>query len=357
MVETTVKCQSSSCINGNPPSRLECPTCAKLGIAGSFFCGQECFKAGCTIRQSLSLQLCLDGSNNPFPNFTFSGSLRPAYPLSAKRQVPAHIARPDYAEDGVPRSERKASGQPPRILGPEEQNKMKEAAREILDLAASHVKPGISTDEIDEIVHDATVARGGYPSPLNYRGFPKSVCTSVNEVICHGIPDRRKLREGDIINIGLHADLNETYPVGDVDEESKKLMRVTRQALDAAISICKPGALIRDIGKAIEPIARANGCAVVKTFTGHGVNDLFHGAPNIPHYAKNKAVGTMKPGMVFTIEPMLNLGTNWEEIHWPDNWTATTIDGRRSAQFEDTLLITETGVEVLTAGKPREDLQ
>lgn len=134
-------------------------------------------------------------------------------------------------------------------------------------------------------------------------------------------------------------------------------MRVTRQALDAAIRICKPGALIRDIGKAIEPIARANGCAVVKTFTGHGVNDLFHCPPNVPHYAKNKAVGTMKPGMVFTIEPMLNLGANWEEIHWPDNWTATTIDGRRSAQFEETLLVTETGVEVLTAGKPREDLR
>jgi len=238
------------------------------------------------------------------------------------------------------------------------------AAREILDLAASHAKPGTSTDEIDEIVHNATIERGGYPSPLNYRGFPKSVCTSINEVICHGIPDRRKLREGDIINIDvsfyrdcLHADLNETYPVGNVDEDSKKLMRVTRQALDAAIRTCKPGALIRDIGKTIEPIARANGCAVVKTFTGHGVNDLFHGAPNVPHYAKNKGVGTMKPGMVFTIEPMLNLGTNWEEVHWPDNWTATTVDGRRSAQFEETLLITETGVEVLTAGKPREDLQ
>lgn len=145
--------------------------------------------------------------------------------------------------------------------------------------------------------------------------------------------------------------------MGSIDEDSKKLMRVTRQALDAAIRICKPGALIRDIGKAIEPIARANGCAVVKTFTGHGVNDLFHCPPNVPHYAKNKAVGTMKPGMVFTIEPMLNLGANWEEIHWPDNWTATTIDGRRSAQFEETLLVTETGVEVLTAGKPREDLR
>jgi len=145
--------------------------------------------------------------------------------------------------------------------------------------------------------------------------------------------------------------------VGVVDEDTKKLMRTTRQALDAAIRICKPGALIRDIGKTIEPIARANGCAVVKTFTGHGVNDLFHCPPNIPHYAKNKAVGTMKPGMVFTIEPMLNLGTSWEEIHWPDNWTATTTDGKRSAQFEETLLITESGVEVLTAGELRKDLE
>jgi len=376
MVETAVKCQSAICVNGNPPSKLECPTCAKLGIAGSFFCGQECFKAGWKTHKlihslatgvgTLSIESD-DGSYNPFPNFPFSGPLRPAYPLSAKRHVPDHIARPEYAEDGVPRSERTASGQPPRILGTEEQNKMRvvcKAAREILDLAASHVKPGISTDEIDEIVHNATIERGGYPSPLNYRGFPKSVCTSVNEVICHGIPDRRKLREGDIVNIdvsfyrdGLHADLNGTYPVGVVDEDTKKLMRTTRQALDAAIRICKPGALIRDIGKTIEPIARANGCAVVKTFTGHGVNDLFHCPPNIPHYAKNKAVGTMKPGMVFTIEPMLNLGTSWEEIHWPDNWTATTTDGKRSAQFEETLLITESGVEVLTAGELRKDLE
>ncbi|KAI3610605.1 methionine aminopeptidase 1 [Moniliophthora roreri] len=169
---------------------------------------------------------------------------------------------------------------------------------------------------------------------------------SVNEVICHGIPDQRLLQEGDIVNVGYHGDLNATYPVGKIDEDSQKLIRTTRESLDAAIKLCKPGALFRDLGKAIEPVARANGCAVVRTYTGHGIHNLFHCAPNVPHYAKNKAVGTMKPGM------MLNLGTNWGEVHWPDNWTATTVDGNRSAQFEETLLITETGVEVLTAGGP-----
>lgn len=234
-------------------------------------------------------------------------------------------------------------------------------AREVLDIAAAAIRYGITTDAIDEIVHNATIERNAYPSPLNYRNFPKSVCTSVNEVICHGIPDQRKLREGDIVNIdvslyyqGYHGDLNETYTVGRVDDDSKKLIRTARECLDEAIKLCKPGALFRDIGKTIEPIARSNGCATVRTYTGHGINDLFHCSPNVPHYAKNKAIGTMKAGMVFTIEPMINLGHNWSEVHWPDNWTATTVDGKRSAQFEETLLITETGVEVLTAGTKRD---
>ncbi|TFY81016.1 hypothetical protein EWM64_g2995 [Hericium alpestre] len=234
-------------------------------------------------------------------------------------------------------------------------------AREVLDLAASHVRPGVTTDEIDAVVHQACIDRNAYPSPLNYRHFPKSVCTSVNEAICHGIPDQLKLVEGDIINIdvtlfydGFHGDLNETYAVGNIDDDSKRVIRTARQCLDEAIKLCKPGALFRDLGKTIEPIARTNQCSVVRTYTGHGINDLFHCSPNVPHYAKNKAVGTMKPGMCFTIEPMINLGTAWEENHWPDNWTATTTDGKRSAQFEETLLITETGVDVLTAGTPRE---
>ncbi|KDR81580.1 hypothetical protein GALMADRAFT_58894 [Galerina marginata CBS 339.88] len=376
MASSGVLCQSNSCPNGNPPSRLECPTCSKLGIRGSFYCGQECFKAGCELPASsqkthkiihdlaktggANLTIS-DGTYNPFVNYAFTGLVRPVYPLSPNREVPAHIPRPDYIEhDGKPISEIQRAGQPPRILTLEEQDKMRTVCRltrEVLDIAASHIRPGITTDEIDEIVHNATIERNAYPSPLGYRNFPKSVCTSVNEVICHGIPDQRKLKEGDIINIDVsvyydgkcyHGDLNETYPVGEIDEDSKRLIRTTRESLDEAIKICKPGALFRDLGKVIEPVARANGCAVVRTYTGHGVNDLFHTTPNIPHYAKNKAVGTMKPGMAFTIEPMLNLGTSWRDVHWPDNWTATTVDGKRSAQFEDTLLITETGVEVLT---------
>ncbi|KAG5643477.1 hypothetical protein DXG03_000865 [Asterophora parasitica] len=257
----------------------------------------------------------IDGTYNPFPNYAYTGPLRPVYPLSKTRTVPDHIPRPDYAVDGRPLSEVKRSGQPPRILTKEEQDKMRKAcrlAREVLDIAAAHVRPGVTTDEIDEVVHQATIERNAYPSPLNYRNFPKSVCTSVNEVICHGIPDQRKLKEGDIINIGkythtmyrgyscYHADLNATYPVGEIDDDAKKLIRTARSCLDESIKICKPGALIRDIGKVIEPIARANGCSSVRTYTGHGINDLFHCSPNVPHYAKNKAVGAMKPGMAST---------------------------------------------------------
>lgn len=372
-----IPCQSSICPNGHPPSRLECPTCHKLGISGSFFCGQDCFKAGWKthklIHDLASRQPLLEDPNinkngtfNPFGGFNFTGTLRPAYPLSPKRHVPEHIPRPDYAEDGNPISESRRAGQPIRILNAEEIEKMRTVcrlAREVLDIAASHVRPGITTDEIDEIVHNETIKRNAYPSPLNYKGYPKSVCTSINEVICHGIPDQRRLQEGDIINIdvtlyydGFHGDLNETYPVGRINEDTQKLLRTARQSLDEAIKLCKPGALFRDLGKTIEPIARANNCAVVRTYCGHGIHELFHCAPNVPHYAKNKAVGTMKPGMIFTIEPMINLGHNWDLVHWPDDWTATTVDGKPSAQFEDTLVITETGVEVLTAGKRRPDL-
>ncbi|KAG5353939.1 hypothetical protein C0989_011427 [Termitomyces sp. Mn162] len=200
-----------------------------------------------------------DGTYNPFPNYSFTGPIRPVYPLSKTRLVPDHIPRPDYAADGKPVAEARRAGQPPRLLTPEEQDKMRRScrlAREVLDLAASHVRPGITTDELDEIVHNATIERNAYPSPLNYRNFPKSVCTSVNEVICHGIPDQRKLRDGDIVNIdvslyfeGYHADLNATYPVGEIDEDSKKLIRTARSCLDESIKICKPGALFRDIGK------------------------------------------------------------------------------------------------------------
>ncbi|CAK5270896.1 unnamed protein product, partial [Mycena citricolor] len=333
----------------------------RLGIPGSFFCGQECFKSGWKVHKAIHGGLVsADGTYNPFPNFAYTGSMRPAYPLSSKRQIPAHIQLPDYVADGVPRSEIRASGGPTKILNAEEIEKMRTVCRlgrEILDIAAAAIQPGVTTDALDEIVHNATIEREAYPSPLNYRNFPKSVCTSVNEVICHGIPDKTALKEGDIVNLdvsvyhqGFHADLNATYPVGKIDDESAKLLRVTRECLDKAIAMCKPGALFRDVGNVIEPHAKANGCSVVRTYGAHGINTMFHCAPDyIPHYAKNKTPGAMKAGMVFTIEPMINLGPSSADIHWPDNWTATTVDGKRSAQFEETLLITETGVEVLTA--------
>ncbi|KAJ7268837.1 peptidase M24, structural domain-containing protein [Mycena haematopus] len=318
-----MNCQNNECPNGNPPSRLECPTCNKIGIRGSFFCGQECFKSG----------FGEDGTYNPFPKYSFTGPVRPTYPLSPRRAIPDHIQLPEYAQDGIPKAEQRAAGKPPQILNIEEIEKMKTVcrmSREILDIAAAAVRPGITTDEIDEIVHNATIERNAYPSPLNYRNFPKSVCTVYYQ--------------------GFHGDVNGTYPVGKIGDESAKLIRTSRECLDKAIELCKPGALIRDIGNTIEPIARSNGCSVVRTYTGHGINTHFHCEPlNVPHYAKNKAPGTMKPGMVFTIEPMINLGSNWRDVHWPDNWTATTLTGKRSAQFEETLLITETGVEVLTA--------
>jgi methionyl aminopeptidase len=233
-------------------------------------------------------------------------------------------------------------------------------SREVLDIAAAAVKPGITTDEIDRIVHEATIARNAYPSPLNYHKFPKSCCTSVNEVICHGIPDFRPLKEGDIVNLdiscyygGYHGDVNATYYVGGiekVDEDSKRLVETTRECLNAAIDICRPGTFYREIGNVIQKIAQAKGLSVVRSYCGHGIGEHFHTAPSVPHYGKNKAVGVMKPGHVFTIEPMINLGT-WQDQLWPDNWTSTTRDGKRSAQFEHTLLVTETGIEILTGPK------
>lgn len=181
-----------------------------------------------------------------------------------------------------------------------------------------------------------------YPSPLNYNHFPKSICTSVNETICHGIPDQRPLEDGDIINLditlyhgGFHADLNETYYVGDKARNNPDTVRVVetaRECLNAAIALVKPGMAFREPGNAIEKVAKTMNCGVVKTYCGHGVNQIFHCAPNIPHYAKNKAVGEARSGMTFTIEPMINQGTH-RDVTWPDNWTSTTQDGKWSAQF------------------------
>ncbi|CAF9916453.1 MAG: Methionine aminopeptidase 1 [Gomphillus americanus] len=303
-----------------------------------------------------------NGTYNPFPTFPYSGTLRPVYPLSPKREVPDSIPKPDYAVDGIPRSERKLIGRHAiSILTKEEQEKMRTVCiygREILDIAAAAIKPGVTTDYLDQIVHEETIKRNAYPSPLNYVKFPKSFCSSVNEVICHGIPDQRPLEDGDIVNLdisvyydGFHSDLNETYYVGDkalADPESVRVVEAARECLDEAIKIVKPGTPFKEFGNVIEKHAKLRNCSVVKTYCGHGVNQLFHTTPTIPHYAKNKALGTCQPGMTFTIEPMIALGT-YKDKTWPDDWTSVTQDGKKTAQFEHTLLVTKDGVEVLTA--------
>ena len=224
----------------------------------------------------------------------------------------------------------------------------------MLDEAGKAIAPGVTGDKIDEVVHNACMERECYPSPLNYYGFPKSCCVSVNEVVCHGIPDFRPFEEGDIVNVdvtvyhrGLHADLNETFFVGKVDDKGRELVDCAYQALYKAIRACKPGMRYRDIGGIIEEYCDARGFAVVRTYTGHGIGTLFHCVPNVPHYDGNRAVGVMQPGHVFTIEPMINEHGH-DDVLWPDDWTAVTVDGGRSAQFEETLLVTETGVEILT---------
>ena len=227
--------------------------------------------------------------------------------------------------------------------------------REVLDLAGKACRVGVTCDEIDRVVHEASIERDCYPSPLNYYNFPKSVCTSVNEVICHGIPDFYEIKDGDIVNIdvttytrGCHGDLNETFCVGNVDKEGKDLVETAFTCLQTALAEVRPGTLYRDLGTKITKVAKSRNCQVVKTYCGHGIGNLFHCGPNVPHYEKNKAVGVMKEGHIFTVEPMINVGT-WEDTTWNDNWTAVTRDGKRSAQFEHTVLVTKDGCEILTA--------
>lgn len=357
------KCLGVDC--DNDAGTLQCPTCLKLGIKDSFFCSQDCFKKSWGSHKSMHKQENKTGYYNPFPNFSYTGSLRPVYPLSPRREIPKTIPHPDYAADGIPKAGRSlVNRNKVEILDKKAQDAMRKVcrlAREVLDIAAAAVRPGISTDEIDRIVHEECIKRNSYPSPLNYNHFPKSVCTSINEVICHGIPDQRILMDGDIVNLdvtlyheGYHGDLNETYYVGDrakADPDTVRVVEAARECLDEAIKLVKPGTLYRDFGNVIEKHAKAKNTSVIRTYVGHGINTIFHCPPNIPHYAKNKAVGECKPGQTFTIEPMIALG-KYRDITWPDNWTSTTIDGKKTAQFEHTLLVTEDGVEILTARLP-----
>uniref|UniRef100_A0A7S0WWE2 Methionine aminopeptidase n=1 Tax=Pyramimonas obovata TaxID=1411642 RepID=A0A7S0WWE2_9CHLO len=227
-------------------------------------------------------------------------------------------------------------------------------AKEVLDYAGTLVKPGITTNDIDVAVHKMIIDNGAYPSPLNYGGFPKSVCTSLNECICHGIPDTTVIEDGDIINVdvtvylnGHHGDTSRTFIVGKASDEAKRLVQVTKEALDKAIEVCGPGVPFKEIGKAIHNHADANKLGVVRNFVGHGVGKVFHAGPAVLHYRNNER-GKMEVGQTFTIEPMLTLGST-RERYWKDNWTAVTEDGSWTAQFEHTLLITPDGVEILTA--------
>ena len=229
-------------------------------------------------------------------------------------------------------------------------------AAEILRLAGEMVRPGITTDEIDEYVHQLHVERDAYPSPLNYNGFPKSVCTSANEVICHGIPDSPVLQDGDILNLdvtsyvdGVHGDTNATFFVGDVDPVSRQLVRVTEECMWHGIEAVRPGRPISDIGRAIEEHAKAHRYGVIRAFIGHGIGEQFHADIQVLHYYDSRASMIMRPGMTFTIEPMISLGT-WQHRMWDDDWTAVTADGKRTAQFEHTILVTDDGVDVLTGG-------
>ena len=348
---------------------MKCPTCAQLGIQGSVFCCQACFKEAWPKHKTIHSQKTpsvveaegIDARMAAFRKYDFTGKVRP-FPMSPQVKVTDGIEKPDYAETGQPISEMvlKRSHHIP-VLTADQITRMREACdigREALDLAGSMIKPGVTGDEIDKAVHDFIISKKAYPSPLNYFNFPKSCCISINEQICHGIPDMRPLEEGDIVNIdisvyhkGMHSDLNETFFVGSVDKDSRRLVEGAYLSLMEAIKQCKPGMMYRELGSTIQRVASLHQLTVVKTYCGHGVGELFHCNPNVAHYYPNKSVGVMRPGHCFTIEPMLNLGT-YKDKTWPDQWTAVTCDGKRSAQFEHTLLVTEDGIEILTARRP-----
>ncbi|GAA1972374.1 type I methionyl aminopeptidase [Terrabacter lapilli] len=273
--------------------------------------------------------------------------------LSPRRRVPAAIDRPHYVDVANFREDGDV-----RIKDAETVEKMRIASRiaaTAMVEASKAVAPGVTTDQLDAIAHEYMLDHGAYPSPLGYKGFPKSVCTSVNEVICHGIPDARPLEDGDIVNIdvtayihGVHGDTDATYLVGDVDEESRLLVERTHEAMMRGIRAARPGREINVIGRVIESYAKRFGYGVVRDFTGHGIGLEFHSGLIVPHYDAAPHYDTViEPGMTFTIEPMLNLGTH-EWTMWDDGWTVVTRDGRRSAQFEHTILITDDGNEILT---------
>ncbi len=274
------------------------------------------------------------------------------YPVTPERPVPAAIPRPAYVGRQRPEGYTGSHVQTPETIA-----KMAVAGRiaaQALAAGAAIIAPGVTTDEIDVVVHDFLIDNGAYPSTLGYRGFPKACCTSVNEVVCHGIPDARPLHDGDLLKIdvtafidGVHGDNCATYPVGTVDEESRLLAERTKEAMERGIRAVRPGREINVIGRVIQSYAKRFGYGVVRDYTGHGVHSAFHSGLAIPHFDQPEYNEVMEVGMTFTIEPMLALGDYRSHV-WEDGWTVVTNDGSRVAQFEQTLLVTEEGAKILT---------
>ena len=286
------------------------------------------------------------------PRDNVSGSLMPGV-LAKALSVPKNIEKPEYVGKKAP-----AEWTGGHVKNPEQVEKIRAAgklAAQAIELAGSSIQVGITTNELDVIVHEFLISNGAYPSTLGYRGFPKSCCTSVNEIICHGIPDDLEIQDGDIVNIdvtayldGFHGDSNQTFKVGNVSEEVSLLVDRTKESLDRAIAAVMPGRPINVIGRTIESFAKRFNYEVVRDFTGHGIGEAFHSGLVIPHFdAAPLYSNTMEVGMVFTIEPMLTLGTHEWDM-WPDGWTVATKDKSITAQFEHTLVVTESGAQVLT---------
>ena len=272
--------------------------------------------------------------------------------VSSRLEVPSKIARPEYVWKSAP-----AAFKGSHVRTSSEIEKIRAAgkiAAQAIALAGAAAKPGVTTDQLDKIVHDYVITQGAYPSTLGYRNYPKSCCTSINEVICHGIPDDTVLEVGDIVNIdvtafldGYHGDSNQTFEVGTVTQEIHDLVERTREALVRGMSVVAPGREVNVIGRAIESYAKRFDYGVIRDFTGHGIGEAFHSGLIIPHYDTKAYSDVMEVGMVFTIEPMLTLGTHHWEM-WADQWTVLTKDKSITAQFEHTLVVTETGYDILT---------
>jgi methionyl aminopeptidase len=275
--------------------------------------------------------------------------------VSRRREVPAGIVRPEYVGKDHPDSEPWPGSEVKDAATIERVRRASKVASGALDAVSAAIAPGVTTDDLDRIGHEFIIAAGAYPSTLGYKGFPKSLCTSINEVVCHGIPDSTALADGDIVNIditayldGVHGDTNATFEVGDVAPDVHDLVIRTREAMWRGIKAAKPGRQVNVIGRVIASYAKRFGYGVIRDFTGHGVAEAFHSGLVIPHYdAAPQFSDVIEVGMVFTVEPMLTLGTHRWHI-WDDGWTVVTADGSMTAQFEHTITVTEHGPEVLT---------